>query len=348
MRPLLSDVQARGGGITRLVVAAGLIAAACAANRQAPYPTSEPALPLRSVGEIALPGNNSRFDYSSLDRGRGLLFIAHLGASEVIEVDVQADRVVRTIPNLADVHGVLVVGATNRVYVTATGVNEVVALDEATGGELGRAPTGDYPDGVAYDPRRNAIWTTNESAGTETVVDAASMQPRGTVDLGGQVGNVDYDQESDRMLVAVQGRNEMAVIDPAAMTVVRRLTLPGCDQPHGLSADGVDRLVFVACGHNATLVTVDQTDWNTLSTRPVGEHPDVLAYDSAAHRLYVAAESGTLTTLDLQDHTLAVSGSGHLAEGAHVVAVNIDTHRSYYPVPAGSNGHPSLLEREPG
>ena len=29
---------------------------------------------------------------------------------------------------------------------------------------LGRAPTGQYPDGLAYDPRRNAIWTTNESA----------------------------------------------------------------------------------------------------------------------------------------------------------------------------------------
>jgi hypothetical protein len=29
---------------------------------------------------------------------------------------------------------------------------------------LGRAPTGQYPDGLAYDPRRNAIRTTNESA----------------------------------------------------------------------------------------------------------------------------------------------------------------------------------------
>jgi hypothetical protein len=63
--------------------------------------------------------------------------------------------------------------------------------------------------------------------------------------------------------------------------------------------------------------------------------------------LYVAAESGTLTTLDLHDRTLAVSGSGHLADDAHVVAVDIDTHRSYYPVRAGTGGHPALLEREP-
>ena len=73
----------------------------------------------------------------------------------------------------------------------------------------------------------------------------------------------------------------------------------------------------------------------------------MLAYDSAAHRLYVAAESGKLTTLDLRGHDVAVSGSGHLADNAHVVAVDPTTHRSYYPVAAGTGGRPALLEREP-
>jgi DNA-binding beta-propeller fold protein YncE len=149
------------------------------------------------------------------------------------------------------------------------------------------------------------------------------------------------------VLVAVQGRNDLAVIDPAALTVAQRIALPGCQHPHGLNVDSPDRLVFVACDQNATLLTIDQTSWNTLGSNPVGEDPDVLAYDPSAHRLYVTAESGTLTTLDLRDHTLAVSGSGHLADGAHVVAVDAGTHRSYYPVPTGSDGHPALLEREP-
>jgi Domain of Unknown Function (DUF1259) len=341
---MASDMRIRRGW-AMLVVAA--LITACATNRPMPQQGSDPPLPLRPVAEVPLPGDNSRFDYVSLDKQRGLLFIAHLGASEVVEVDVRAGRVVRTIPNISQVHGVLVVGTLNRVYATATGGNQVVALDETTGAELGRAPTGNYPDGRAYDPRRNTVWTTNESAGTETVVDAATLQLRGTVELGGQVGNVGYDQDSDRMLVAVQGRNDLAVIDPAAMTVVQRVALPGCDHPHGLAVDGPDRLVFVACEGNATLVTVDQTTWKISGTNPVGEDPDVLAYDNAAHRLYVAAESGTVTTLDLHDHSLAVSGSGHLADGAHVVAVDIDTHRSYYPVPAGRDGHPALLEREP-
>jgi DNA-binding beta-propeller fold protein YncE len=305
-------------------------------------------LPLRSVGEITLPGNGSRFDYASVDPARGLLFIAHLGASEVIEVDLRARRVVRTVSNISQVHGVLVVPQLHRVYATATGVNQVVALDEDTGEVLARAATGDYPDGLAYDSRRNTVWTTNETGGSETVVDAATLQGRGTVELGGEVGNVVYDPRADRMVVAVQGRDDLAGIVPETLTVERRIALPGCQHPHGLSLDHDNRLAFVACDQNATAMAVDQMSGNILSTVRVGDNPDVLAYDAGLHRLYVACESGWVTILDLHDRTLAATASAYLADGAHVVAVNPNTHHSYYPVPAGADGRPALLERDPG
>ena len=308
-------------------------------------PSSAP-LPLRAAGEVALPGDSSRFDYASLDADRGLLFVAHLGAGEVIEVDIRAHRVVRTIPDLSQVHGVLVVPALRRVFATATGANRMIALDEDTGAVVAQAPTGEYPDGLAYDPRRSAIWTTNESGGSETVIDAATGAVHGTVTLGGEVGNVAYDPAGDRMLVAVQGRNDLAVIDPASLAIEKRIPLSDCEHDHGLTLDTTNRLAFVACDGNATLLTVDLTGGQVLGTDPVGEDPDVLAYDPTAHLLYVAAESGTVTVLDLRDRRLSVTGSGHLADGAHVVAVDPNTHHSFYPVPGGADGRPALLEQE--
>jgi DNA-binding beta-propeller fold protein YncE len=301
----------------------------------------------RIIAQVPLPGDGSRFDYASSDDQRGLLFIAHLGAGEVIEVDTRSHHVVRTIPNLAQVHGVLVVPALHRVYATATGTNEVVGVDEDTGQVLTRTPTGDYPDGLAYDPRRNTVWTTNETGGTETVIDAATGAPRGSTDLGGEVGNVTYDPTGDRMWVAVQGRGDLAAIDPTTHAVTRRVLLPGCDHPHGLSLDPADRLGFVACDANATLLTVDLATGQTIGSSPVGPQPDVLAYDPGAHRLYVAAESGWVTLLDLHNRQLGIAGSDHLADGAHVVAVDELTHHAYYPLPAGVDGHPALLETEP-
>ena len=106
-------------------------------------------------------------------------------------------------------------------------------------------------------------------------------------------------------------------------------------------------MAFVACDANARLLTVDLNSWQVIATKTVGQDPDVLAYDQSAHRLYVAAESGTVTVLDLRDRQMIVAGSDHLADGAHVVAVDPSTHHSFYPVPAGANGYPALLEREP-
>ena len=327
-----------------LVVAVAAIATVLAGRPDQP---SRLALPLQSIGETALPGDSSRFDYASLDAGRGLLFIAHLGASEVIETDVRTGRVLRTIGGLSGVHGVLVVPGLHRVYATATSDNAMVILDEDTGRVLSRTPTGEYPDGLAYDPTRGTIWTTNETGGSETVIDAATGAPRGSVDLGGDAGNVVFDAATGQILVDVQGRNELAVIDPATLTITRRVPLPGCDHDHGLSLDPDQGVAFIACDGNARLLTLDLARWHITGTDQVGQDPDVLAYDASAHRLYVAAESGWVTVLDNNNGRLAVTGSAYLADGAHVVAVDPTTHRSYYPVPHGKDGHPALLAYQP-
>jgi DNA-binding beta-propeller fold protein YncE len=47
------------------------------------------------------------------------------------------------------------------------------------------------------------------------------------VRLGGEAGNVAYDPASGHILVDVQGRNQLAVIDPATCVVIRRVPLPG-------------------------------------------------------------------------------------------------------------------------
>lgn len=345
--------RVRTGRVALAVLLAALGLAGCARAQPAPSAVapapsaSAPPLSVRVVGEVVLPGDNSRFDYANLDVAHGLLFVAHLGAGEVVEVDVRAHRVVRVIPDVSQVHGVLVVPALHRVFATATGENRLVALDEDSGAVLWRSPTGDYPDGLAYDPVRAAIWTTNESAGSETVIDANNGTVRGQVELGGEVGNVAYDPTSDRMVVDVQETNELAVIDPTGLKVERRVSLPGCAHDHGLSLAPADRLAFVACDHNAALLTVDLANGQIVDVNQVGPEPDVLAYDPNAHRLYVAAESGVVSVLELAGRRTRLLGSGHLADGAHVVAVDPSTGHSYYPIPGDANGRPALLEATP-
>jgi DNA-binding beta-propeller fold protein YncE len=333
-------------------MAAALIAAAtgCTAHpapARSPTPSSPAVKPgLRVVERIRLPGGNSRFDYASLDPGRGLLFVAHLGASQVVEINIRTGRVVRTIDGLPQVHGVLVVPALHRVYATAAGADKVVRINEDTGRILGQTPTGAYPDGLAYDPANHTIWTTNESGGSETIVNAVTGAPQGTVRFGGFVGNVAYDPASGHMLVDVQSHNQLDVIDPNTRAVIRRVPLPGCSDDHGLALDSPARLAFVVCDINSVLLTVDMTTWRVTGSASVGVEPDVVAFDGHAGRVYVASESGLVTIFQWDGHRLRVIDSVYLGDDAHAVAVDPATGRSYFPVLKASGGQPAVLVAE--
>jgi DNA-binding beta-propeller fold protein YncE len=338
--------------VRRLVVVPALVAVAtgCATHVSPPAHSPSASAPasrapgLRVIAQIRLPGSNSRFDYASLDSRRGLLFVAHLGASQVVEVNIRTGQVVRTIGGLPQVHGVLVVPALHRVYATATGANTVARINEGTGRILGQTPTGAYPDGLAYDPANGTIWATNESGGSETIIDAATGARRGTVRLGGVVaGNVAYDPVSGHMLVDLQSQNQLAVIDPATRSVIRRVPLPGCADDHGLALDSPARLAFIACDVNSVLLTVDMNTWRVTGIANVGVEPDVLAFDGHAGRLYVASESGQVTVLQRRGRQMHVIDSQYLGDDAHAVAIDPATGRSYFPVLKASSGHPAVL-----
>src|SRR2546421_13016315 len=104
-----------------VVIACLAVVGACGGSR------SVTPLPFRRVGEVALPGRTTRFDYSDVDPSRHLLVVAHLGDSEVVAVDLQRRQVLWTAANIPSVHGVRIVPALGRVVGTATGTAQVVA-----------------------------------------------------------------------------------------------------------------------------------------------------------------------------------------------------------------------------
>jgi hypothetical protein len=76
-----------------------------------------------------------------------------------------------------------------RLFASATDQNRVVAIDLATLKVVGGAPTGSYPDGVAYAPEARSVFVSDEHGSGDTVVDARSSEHLGEVELGGDIGN---------------------------------------------------------------------------------------------------------------------------------------------------------------
>ena len=286
---------------------------------------------LTPVADLPLPGGTARFDYQSLDDVSGRLYLAHMGAGQVIVFDTRSRQVRTVIDGLPGVTGVWVVPELDRLYASATGLHQVVIIDTKSFAVVARVGRIGFPDGIAFARGAGKVFVSDEAGGGELVIDAARDRAIGTIPLGGEAGNSVYDAGSGCVLVAVQTRNEIVAIDPSSEQVVGRYSVAQAKRPHGLSVDASRRLLFVANEGNATLLTLDLRTMRVTQQQPVGSDPDVLAFDPGWRRLYVAAESGRVTVLQEAGDTLRHVGSLAMP-GAHSVIVSPGTHLVYFPL----------------
>ena len=89
--------------------------------------------------------------------------------------------------------------------------------------DSGNRRTDHLPDGLAYAPKQNKVFVSDEHGGVDAVIDATSNKLIANIPLGGGAGNTVYDAVSGHILVAVHGVNLLAVIDPATNQIVSRI-----------------------------------------------------------------------------------------------------------------------------
>jgi DNA-binding beta-propeller fold protein YncE len=319
--------RTRGHQKRRWCIALTLALTGCRASAQ----SSRPSVEWRVVAEVPLPGPPGRFDYQTFDPAAGRLWIAHMGADEVLAFDVRTRRVVARMPDLPGVTGVRAVPSVQRVFASLSAGRAVAVLDSRDGRVLARVPGGQFPDGLAYAPDARKLYVSDEHGRQELVIDVPLAAARHPIPLGGEAGNTQYDSVTGRIWVAVQTRNELAAIDPRTDSVVERVPLPGIAGPHGFYLDAPRRLVYLTGEEDGRIGVLDLRTNRMGPTWPVGDGPDVLAMDPGRGRLFVAAESGVVSAFEIRDDTL-VALPRYRALHAHSVAVDPATHLVYLPL----------------
>jgi len=300
---------------------------------------------LKKVADIPMPGPAVRFDYQSLDTRTSRLYISHMNADQLVVFDIATRQVLANLDGFKRVHGVIAVPGLTRVYASVTGDHEVAVVDSKTLHTLARVGVITYPDGLAYAPKVKRVFVSDEHGDTDAVIDATNNTLITSIPLGGGAGNTVYDPMSKHILVAVHSVNELVSIDPASAKIIGRILLPGIKNPHGIALDAVNHLAFVAGEENHSLAVVDLNALKILSIHQVGEDPDVLAFDTDLKRLYVSAESGTVSVFQESGKELKALGQFYMPH-AHTVSVDPKTHLVYFPL-ENVDGHPLLRIMKP-
>lgn len=287
---------------------------------------------LRTVADIRLPGNPTRFDYQSIDPERSLLFIAHLGDNAVTVFDLKSHRVLRNITGVPGPHGILAVPELGKVFVSATGANEIYVLDEKSLTVVGKVRGGYFPDGIGYAAQAGRIFVSDEFGKTVSVIDARSLKPVRTIKIGGRVGNTHYDPASNLIYTADESANELTEINPSTLEITGRIKLPGCGGAHGFTIGEMPHYAYVTGEDNSSLVVVDLANRKVIQTFAVGSGPDVLAIDDGLNLLYVASESGVITIFKIGGARISKLCEWKLWAHAHTVSVDQATHMVYFPL----------------
>lgn len=286
---------------------------------------------LTLVGEYPLPGPANRFDYQSFDPGASRLYMNHMNAGETLVFATDSGKLVGRIAGVPRATGVLVVPSRGRVYISAAANHELVTVDAKSLEVLHRTPGIRFPDGIDYVPDLGKIFVSDEDGRADVVIDAQTGEKRSTIPLGGEAGNTHYDSVSHCVLVTEQTTNELIAIDPVSERIVQRYPLRGAEHPHGFAMDQPGRLLFISCEGNAKLLVIDMTTMRVISTHATGTTPDVLAWDPAWRRLYVASEGGVLSAFWADGSALKPVGE-YRAPHAHTVGLDTRTHRLYLPL----------------
>jgi DNA-binding beta-propeller fold protein YncE len=282
--------------------------------------------------DVPLTGGASRFDYQAFDPETGTLYIAHMGAGQIIAFNTKTGNVEATLAGYPGVTGLLYVPELHRLYASVTRQHQVAVIDTLRLRELVRIPAGHFPDGMAYVPDTHEIYVSDEMGGEETVINVVKNTRSASLPAGGEVGNTCYDPNSHLVLVNVQTKNELILIDPKTRKIINRIAIHGGKHPHGLCLDPISHLAFIGCDGDEKLVVMDLNNFQEIGMSDVGKDPDVLAFDPNLGYLYVATESGVVSLFRVRDRKVEKIGDFPVGRNAHTVVVDPQTHFVYFPL----------------
>jgi DNA-binding beta-propeller fold protein YncE len=206
--------------------------------------------------------------------------------------------------------------------------------------------TGQNPDGLLYEPGKQEAYLFNGRGHSATVIDAKAGKVVATIPLEGKPEFPAADPEAGRVYDNLEDKNEVAVIDTTAHSVVTNWpTAPG-EEPSGMAIDTAHHRLFLGCGGTKTMVMMDSATGNVVTSVPIGDGVDACSFDPGTQLAFSSCRDGT-TTIAHEDapDKLTVVQTLKTETSARTMTLDPKTHRIY--LPAAKFGPPVEGQRRP-
>lgn len=280
--------------------------------------------PLIAQPPVVLPRAPGRFDYLVVDERLHRLLIAHTGSRTFDIYNMVSGTLERQV-DVGEAHGIAVDVKDGKYFVGTSrrpGINDVSRKNLVLNNYLAT----DGPiDAITFDSKRSAVFADRADNGSILVVNGKTDKLVGAIPIGGDLEYIQYDPGSDRIYQNIVSPASVAVVDPAAKSVVAKWPAAPASDLTGLAVDTAGKRVFSA-GGNGKLVMLDMTTGAVLASADIATGVDQIVFDPGKRRVYCASGTGQLSVVAETDSGLESLANIPVPRGTHSVAVDPATH----------------------
>jgi hypothetical protein len=276
-----------------------------------------PALPPQPVPVF------SAFDYVQVDAQRRRVYAAHGGSKALLIVDADSGKVIGQV-RVGPVAGVVVDPADGHVFTGNGDDRSVSEVDPVALKVLRTLSVAGPVDALAFDPANDHIYADEDEGTRVFVIDAKTFTLIKSVAIPGHKPEFPViDPQTHELYQNIADAAELAVIDPASLSVTRTIATPELTNNHPLQYDA-DFKQLVVGGTNGILSAYTR-EGKKLGSVTVPRF-DQCNLDPTQHVL-ACAGSGGLTRLRLvRDAAPQIVDSTAVDSGVHTVAIDPQTH----------------------
>lgn len=291
-------------------------------------------------------GGEGGWDCLRVDSAAHRLYVTR--SSHVQVIDTRSDSLVGDLPETPGVHDVAIVPELGRGFTSNGRDSSVTVFDLQS---LARIATvkipGRNPDILLYDGATKRVFAFNGGSSNAVAIDTGSNQVAGAIALDGRPEFAVSDGHG-RIFVNLEDSSAVECFDARSLSRVARWPLAPGEEPTGLAIDLEHHRLFAGCG-NQQIVVLDSETGRVVTTRPIGERCDGVAFDPALGRILTTNGDGTLSVIheDSPDRYTKVADVP-TQRGARTIAVDATNHRVYTctakfgetPAPTAERPHP--------
>jgi YVTN family beta-propeller protein len=271
--------------------------------------------------------SNGGYDYITVDSTSDNLYVSH--GRQVNVISKTTGDSIGYIPTNADVHGIALVQALGKGYITNGGSNSVLVFDLKTNKVLGHVPTGQFADGIFYDTFSKKVISCNGRSKNMTVIDPTNDSAVATIQLTGWPETATSDG-AGKIYVNNAEKSEIDVIDATTFKVTDTWPIAPVKGPSGLAMDRATMRLFA--GGDKLMAVVDARSGKLVTTLPIGDECDAVGFDIKLKTVYSSNGDGTLTVIkEVSPDKFTVVQNAKTEEGARTIAVDQKTHKLYLP-----------------